>query len=161
MLSKPILEFIHQNDVEKTAAIIKQQMEQDKDVIQFENRYRTKKGSFRWFEWSAKPVIEEGITYSAAYDITDRKRAEEDLRESEGRYRDLIENAVVGIYQVTKEGQYVVAVLLYFPLYGRNINRGHHWFLARDWLSTVERWLTSQVEISYRIAQNWVNLVRG
>ncbi|MCP3872182.1 MAG: PAS domain S-box protein, partial [Desulfobacteraceae bacterium] len=76
MLSKPILDFIHPADVMKTADIIKEQMEKGVDVIQFENRYKTKKGDFRWFEWSANPVPEEGITYSAAYDITERKRAE-------------------------------------------------------------------------------------
>ncbi len=83
MLSKPILDFIHPDDVQKTADCIKEQMDKGIDVIQFENRYRTKEGSFRCFEWSANPVPEEGITYSAAYDITERKKAEDALRFSE------------------------------------------------------------------------------
>ena len=67
----------------KTADIIKEQMEKEVDVIQFENRYQTKDGDYRWFEWAANPVPEEGITYSAAYDITDRKRAEKALQDNE------------------------------------------------------------------------------
>jgi len=79
MLSKPILDFIHPNDVKKTACAIKEQMETENKLIQFENRYKTNEGNFRWFEWSANPVPEEGITYSAAYDITERKQAEQEL----------------------------------------------------------------------------------
>ncbi|MCP4724621.1 MAG: PAS domain S-box protein, partial [bacterium] len=92
LLSKPILDFIHPDDVKKTADIIEEQMEKGLDVLQFENRYRTKKGDFRWFEWSANPIPEEGITYSAAYDITERKKAEEALRDSEAKKNALISN---------------------------------------------------------------------
>ncbi|MCP4613583.1 MAG: PAS domain S-box protein, partial [Planctomycetes bacterium] len=95
MLSKPILDFVHPDDVDKTAEVIKEQMDRGENIIQFENRYKTKKGDFRWFEWAANPVPEEGITYSAAYDITERNQAEVALRESEERYRALFDNTVM------------------------------------------------------------------
>jgi two-component system cell cycle sensor histidine kinase/response regulator CckA len=44
-----------------------------------------------------------------AKDISDRKRAEDALAESEGRFRSLVENATVGIYRTTPEGRVVMA----------------------------------------------------
>jgi PAS domain S-box-containing protein len=106
MLSIPILDFIHPDDVEKTAAIIKEQMEKEVDVIQFENRYKTKKGNFRWFEWAANPVPEEGVTYAAAYDITERKQAEEALKNIHTKLEKKVEERTVDYKKAKEEAEF-------------------------------------------------------
>jgi PAS domain S-box-containing protein len=42
-------------------------------------------------------------------DITERKRAEEKLHQAEEKYRDIVENAVEGIFQSTPEGKFLTA----------------------------------------------------
>lgn len=42
-------------------------------------------------------------------DLTERRRAEESLRQAEVKYRSIFENAAEGIYQVTPEGRFITA----------------------------------------------------
>ena len=79
LLAKPYIEFIHPDDREATLSEA-EKVSGGNTVIAFENRYRCKDGSYRWFLWSATPVLEERLIYAAARDITDRKRADEELQ---------------------------------------------------------------------------------
>jgi PAS domain S-box-containing protein len=62
-------------------------------------------------EVSAYPIFDDNnhVTMVAEHvrDITDRKQAEEEKKASEEKYRDIVENAVEGIFQTTPEGQYI------------------------------------------------------
>ena len=71
--------------------------------IKFEHCYSS---YGRWFESSASPVEGGGLLLSA-YDITDRKRAEEALRESEARFRTLAEASPALIWQTDPKGNNV------------------------------------------------------
>ena len=83
LLRKPFFEFIHPDDVEKTKAVIEEELSKGVQVIGFENRYRCKDGSYKWLSWTSRPIVEEGIMYAIAHDVTTRKEAEQALRKSE------------------------------------------------------------------------------
>ena len=78
-------------------------------VEDFELKGRCKDGSDVWvsdssrayFDENGKPVCYEGIVV----DITERKRAEEKLRESEEKYRSLFDQSKEGIYLHDLEGR--------------------------------------------------------
>ncbi|NCC51049.1 MAG: PAS domain S-box protein [Spartobacteria bacterium] len=80
MCSRPFLDFVHPDDVEKTTAIVRKQLSQGDTVLRFENRYRRKDGSYRFLEWNSHPNRDEGLLYAVAHDITERKQFEEDLQ---------------------------------------------------------------------------------
>jgi len=88
LLARPFVEFIHPDDVAPTLAEVRR-LRQGVDSISFENRYRCKDGSYRWLLWNASPRVSEQVIYAAARDVTERKRAEVELR----RYASDLESA--------------------------------------------------------------------
>ncbi len=56
--------------------------------------------------------------FGTAQDITDRKKAEDELRESERKYRDLVDGAPVGIFQSTIDGRVIGVNPAYAKMFG-------------------------------------------
>jgi PAS domain S-box-containing protein len=98
LLSRPYLDFVHPDDRDRTTAVVEEKLAKGAKVIGFENRYRCRDGSYRWLSWVSHPVVEKGITYAIAHDITDRKLAEEAARETQERFSDFFKNAPVGFH---------------------------------------------------------------
>lgn len=92
MLSRPWIEFVHPDDINPSLLEV-ESLFSGSETVAFENRLRHKNGSYRWLLWKAQPHIEEQVIYGAAIDITARKLAEASLRESESRFRLIVESA--------------------------------------------------------------------
>ncbi|WP_009631448.1 CHASE domain-containing protein [Synechocystis sp. PCC 7509] len=95
ILNKPFFDFIHPEDINITINEVNK-LAQGRSTVYFENRYQCKDGSYRWLSWATVPVVEEGLMYATAHDITTRKAAEierERLLESEKSARTTAEAA--------------------------------------------------------------------
>lgn len=72
----PFLDFVHPDDRDATIAVAAGLFDGTADIVDFENRYRCKDGSYRWLHWVATAVTSaDGCTYACARDITAHKQA--------------------------------------------------------------------------------------
>jgi PAS domain S-box-containing protein len=78
LLAKPFIEFVHPDDRDITLGVA-EKIAAGTPLVAFENRYRCKDGSYRFFLWSATAVMETRLIYGAARDITESRQAEEAL----------------------------------------------------------------------------------
>ncbi len=72
----------------------------------------TKDGREMWLGQNTQLVVEHGQLkgwQAVARDITERRRVEEALQESEKKYRNIYEHAIFGIYQATPQGRFLSA----------------------------------------------------
>jgi diguanylate cyclase (GGDEF)-like protein/PAS domain S-box-containing protein len=79
LMSRPFKEFVHPDDLEATQVRAEALDVRPGEVVDFENRYRAKDGSWRWLLWRARS--DEERKYAVARDITDRKRLEQERQE--------------------------------------------------------------------------------
>lgn len=88
LLSKPISSFIHPDDRETTARL-RTELIGGKALVNFQNRYIKKDSEIIWLEWSSIYSPEREIVFAIAKDITERKRAEQQVEEKYKKYRSL------------------------------------------------------------------------
>lgn len=80
LVGQSFMKFIHPDDRQKTINILKDRLSKGIYIIDFVNRYKCKDGTYKWLDWTSKPVIEKGLTYATARDITERLKAEEEIK---------------------------------------------------------------------------------
>jgi PAS domain S-box-containing protein len=75
LMSHPFIDFVHPDDRERT---LKQNaaVRGGGRALGFENRYRCRDGSYRWFRWNAASDAGQQMIYSVARDVTETKQAE-------------------------------------------------------------------------------------
>lgn len=111
LLSRPLVEFIHQDDIEATQKEAAKLGSQTAETVAFRNRCRCSDGSYRWLLWHATSNIEDQRIYAVAHDDTPRRNAEERAQEAlaevsdrEARLSAVVSTAVDAIITIDARG---------------------------------------------------------
>ncbi|MFQ6083458.1 MAG: PAS domain S-box protein [Candidatus Aminicenantia bacterium] len=111
LIGRSGLELVHPDDKKRLLPLLRKYISakakkligKDSDVSEtIEFRVRDKSGNWHYLQSTVNIIKNELLFISK--DITERKRAEQALKESEKRYRSLVENANDAIYIITPEG---------------------------------------------------------
>ena len=81
LMSRPFLDFVHPDDRANTLQEVERQIGRGEPVLEFQNRYQHKDGSWRLLSWKSSPHP-DGRLYAIARDVTDRELAAQALRRS-------------------------------------------------------------------------------
>ncbi len=107
LTAEPMITFVHPDDVEFAKTQL-QLLVANKDSVMSaaEVRFMRNDGSFRWCVWTAFSFDVRQLIYVVGHDVTDRKLAEERLRQSEETFRYLVNNAFDVFYTCNTEGRF-------------------------------------------------------
>lgn len=100
-------DYIHPDDQPISARLLNQVIENPDSPVHAEIRIRHNDGSLHTLELMVRNLLDDPIVggiLANFRDITERKKAEEVLRDSEERFRSLIENAADAITLISAEG---------------------------------------------------------
>lgn len=142
---KDPLKYIHPDDKDKVVNALSNIFNgSKKEIRNLEYRYKTNKGKYRFFTANILKIKIDGkdVLFTDAHDITKQKKAEEDLKESGRKYRDLVENIQEGIWQIDKEGYTVFVNKKMADMFGYRVNEmmGKHLFdfMNKKWIKVAK-----------------------
>jgi PAS domain S-box-containing protein len=105
-------EYLHPDDKSPVLRLFIKMMSQVGSNITVQYRYRHKDGSWRWIECTATNLLSEPSVQAVVcnyHDITDTREADQALRESEERFRALIEHSWDGVLLLTSTVEIIYA----------------------------------------------------
>ncbi|WP_428269306.1 PAS domain S-box protein [Haliangium sp.] len=83
LLGRLFFDYLHPDDVDPSRAQALLMINDNARTVSFENRYRCQDGSYRWLSWYAISDRERRRTLAFATDLTDLRRQERLLRETQ------------------------------------------------------------------------------
>ncbi len=110
LLSCPLLDFVHPDDLAATRDELQRLAHNDSTTLGFENRYRCKDGSWRWLAWKALPQPGQ-LLFATAHDTTEQHRAARRLTELNDELQQRIEERNHTLSELHAKQEEIRAVL--------------------------------------------------
>ena len=88
LFASPISSFMYPDDREQTAGE-RAELLSGKPMINFQNRYVSKKGNIIWLDWTAIYFPDKEIVFAIAKDVTERKKIELETEEAYLKFKNL------------------------------------------------------------------------
>lgn len=76
LMARQFVDFVHEDDRQPTLDEVAR-LGEGAVTVDFENRYRTRSGEYRWLAWRAAPMVERKLIFAVARDITQQKKDRE------------------------------------------------------------------------------------
>ncbi len=99
-LTRPFFELIHPEDLPHVTEVWESGLRQPETPIQVEFRFRCRNGGYVWLEASGTNYFDDpsiGLGIITTRDISERKKAQQRLKESESRFSALFHNSQLGM----------------------------------------------------------------
>jgi PAS domain S-box-containing protein len=88
VVGRPFADYMHPDDIPGSDDALARAVD-GHELNDYENRFRATDGSYHRIEWHT--TLENGLVYAYGRDVTERRRVERALRESEEQFRHLVQ----------------------------------------------------------------------
>jgi len=124
VIGQSVSHFVHPDDREKVVGINQRRHRGEAVPSRYEYKGITKGGQVIYIEVSAASIHYRGALENLVYlrDVTERKVAEETLRDERNRFRTLSENAPFGIILINKDGVFEYINPKFEELFGYDLD---------------------------------------
>lgn len=108
LIGTPFLNYIHPEDIEKSKEKVQQFIKGAIEIKHFDNRYLSRNGEYRWLRWSSISLISNEFIFGIAHDVTENKRNELRLEESNNWLNKIINLVPHPIFIKDNFGKYIL-----------------------------------------------------
>jgi PAS domain S-box-containing protein len=133
MIDQPVLLVVHPDDRDRVLTINQRRQRGESVPLRYEFKGMTKDGQVIYIEVSAARLVYRGRPVNLVYlrDVTERKIAEEVMRNERNRFQTLSENAPFGIIMINQEGGFEYINPKFKEIFGyelREVPNSFEWF---------------------------------
>jgi len=133
VIGKPVILVVHPDDRDMVLTFNQRRQRGELVPVRYEFKGMTKDGRVIYIEVSATSIVYRGTPEYLVYlrDVTERKVAEEVMRNERNRFRTLSENAPFGIIMIDKEGGFEYINPKFKELFGYSLDdvpNSFEWF---------------------------------